>query len=109
MTGPSGTAAPPPRSSGRTITVGSIRIAALPLPLITKLPSSAPFGPGVAVNSKAVLDLGAPPPVAPLEPLAGFNFASSPVFWPVLAVLDLLAVIGVGLLARRAWSRREPA
>lgn len=82
----------------------------LQLPGLTRLPSSAPFGPGVMVaKSKAILDLSVPPAVAPLKPLAGLNFASSPVFWPLLVVLDLLAVMGVVVLARRAWSRREPA
>ncbi|MFN2451359.1 MAG: hypothetical protein ABR541_03290 [Candidatus Dormibacteria bacterium] len=87
--------------------LGRVRLR---LPTAPRLPSSAPFGPGVVVaKSKAILDLGVPPAVAPLEPLAGLNFASSPVFWPFLVVVDVLAVVGVFVLARRAWSRREPA
>jgi hypothetical protein len=67
--------------------------------------TTAPGGP----RAFAGLAVSPPPPVEPLTPLAGISFGQAPYLWPLLVVLDLVALVAVVMLVRRTWSPNSDA
>lgn len=103
--------AQPGSDTGSSGSGGGVRVptAAAGATATPPAPSVAPPGPISVIRAGSpALDTAALPAVQPLTPVAGLSFGRSPVVWPVILVVDLVALATAIVLVRRTLARRSP-